>query len=67
MYADPGSYRPRNVTTLEVLDPGDLPDRAFEVELIAHLRRTPEGDSRDTRLVAAIEDDGNRKLPQTAP
>jgi hypothetical protein len=67
VYADPGPYWPRNVTALEVPDPGDLPDRTFEVELIAHLRRAPEGDSRDTRLVAAIEDDGNRKLPQTAP
>ena len=67
MYADPGSYRPRNVTAPEVLDPGDLPDRAFEVEPIAHLRRAPEGDSRDTRLITAIQDDGNRRLPQTAP
>ena len=67
MYADPGSYRARNVTALEVLDPGDLPDRAFEVEPITHLRRPPENDSRDTRVVAAIQDDGNRKIPQTAP
>lgn len=67
MYADPGPYRARNVTTLGIPDPGDLPDHALELELITHLRRAPEGHSRDARLIAAIEDNGNRKLPQTAP